>query len=63
MIAQFVLIAVFAHGHGPRVNYANLGDFYSMQACQAAAAAVRKANADLDLMGNIPPKLICAAKQ
>lgn len=30
---------------------------------QRAAASVRKAYAELDLMGNIPPKLICASKE
>lgn len=62
MLTKFILIAVFVHGYGPRTNYANLGEFENMQACQSAAAAVRKAQADLDVHGN-KPKLICAAKR
>jgi hypothetical protein len=62
MIAKFILIAVFVHGHGPRSNYANLGEYNTIVACRAAAQAVAVEHAALDLIGDGRVRFICASK-
>lgn len=62
MIAKFILLVVFVHGHGPRTNYAQLGEYYTSQACQSAAAAVLAQYRALGLMGASNPRFICVAK-
>lgn len=63
MTAKFILIVVFVHGYGPRLNYSTLGEFETMRACQAAAAATRHSADSIQLMGHEAPRFICAAKQ
>ena len=62
MISTFILIAIFSHGHGPRVNYVSLGEFEGVKACQVAAAAISNAGDELNLMGHTKPKFVCARK-
>lgn len=61
-MANFILIAVFTFGYGPRVNYAQLGEFTTIESCRAAAQTISIEAKALDLIGHQNARFVCAKK-
>lgn len=60
MITKYILIVIFVHGYNSRINYAPVGEFVTLQACQNAAAAIKEQATEV---GPERPRFVCAAKQ
>jgi len=58
----YILLVAFVAGYGPRVEYANMGEFNTPEACVAAGAALSKAGRELNIMGHYDPKMVCVRK-